>query len=1192
MFARLIVLAVSARAHAGMLAVLLASGAIAIAPQLADATATSQPDQPANAAELVVQVGHTSSLSALAFSADATLLATGSWDHSIRLWRVADGAELRAFLGHTNWISAVAISPTGRHLASASLDGTARLWDLRTGRELRRFGLKVAGEDQFTRSTSAAFSGDGRILLTADQTVNKTSAVHLWDVETGASIQEFRLSSGAISVATFTPDARLILAGTDDGVLQIWDRKTGDRKTLKGHRDGIVSVSVSADGRLAATSTGGFGENKDYSARLWDLSTGREVRRFTEDIGINSVALSPDGKYLLVVAGMAQLLDVVTGKGVGDQPNFSCLEDTGAEVAAFAPDARQFAIGCSSEIGLATVWKVDGTEVGSLIHGLTSPAEAIAVSGDGTMIATAGETITNDHLNVNLWDVSAGGERTRLRGDEDGVDALDFSPDGRYLLTGGKDAIARMWDVQNGAEVRRFEGHASEITAVRFSADGRVVITGSGPGMPDVDKSKKADSSVRVWDANTGRLLQTLQHPQTVTAIDVTPDGRFVLSGSQDWTARLWLARTGQQIAEFKYGTLGKPGHSADVNAVALSPDGRFVLTGTGDMLTEAGVYLWDVESGKGIRSFSGHTAAVRSVRFSPDGRTALTAADDNTVRVWDTASGRELHRLMHPAPVASAVWMKNAEFIASVGTEGATHVWDASSGVELCRLISLWDGRWVVVDPLGRFDSSDLERVDGLRWVRPRDPFTPLPLEIFMRDYFEPRLLTRVVQHAPLGKVRPLTQLNTLQPLVKITDIRPGPTASTVRVSVQVSSQRAADQEPGAGESGASDLRLFRDGRLVGYAPLEDGALALDGATRQAMFTFPAVRLASHSTGNQVEFSAYAFNTDRVKSATDRKTFQLTEHQTRRRRAYVLSVGVNAYENSQLNLSFAAPDARRMANVLRDSLIGSGQFEDVTVIRLISDIEAGRASPEEAPATKANILAVLETLAGRAPVPPSIAGLSGADGLRAATPDDLVVISFSGHGFADDSGVFYLVPHDTSDGANMPAQLQSHALSSDELSRALRDLDAGELTLIVDACHSAAAVQSGEFRPGPMGSRGLGQLAYDKGMRVLAATQTDNVALEDQRIGHGLLTFALVHDGLESKLADFKPKDGAITMAEWLSYAVDRVPQLYDEIRRGSRRTAGTSPNGERGLTLEPAWVQKPALFDFARGRAEVLAK
>lgn len=129
-------------------------------------------------------------------------------------------------------------------------------------------------------------------------------------------------------------------------------------------------------------------------------------------------------------------------------------------------------------------------------------------------------------------------------------------------------------------------------------------------------------------------------------------------------------------------------------------------------------------------------------------------------------------------------------------------------------------------------------------------------------------------------------------------------------------------------------------------------------------------------------------------------------------------------------------------------------------------------------------------------------------DQLRKATPDDLVIVGFSGNGYANKQGRFYLLPSDS--GENDLAEHESKNatilrkfVSSDELSQWLKDVDAGELAMIIDACYSAASVPKG-FKPGPMGDRGLGQLAFDKHMRILAATQADNVALESEKFGQG----------------------------------------------------------------------------------------
>jgi hypothetical protein len=136
-------------------------------------------------------------------------------------------------------------------------------------------------------------------------------------------------------------------------------------------------------------------------------------------------------------------------------------------------------------------------------------------------------------------------------------------------------------------------------------------------------------------------------------------------------------------------------------------------------------------------------------------------------------------------------------------------------------------------------------------------------------------------------------------------------------------------------------------------------------------------------------------------------------------------------------------------------------------------------------------------------------------------------------------------------------------------------------MTLILDACFSAESVQAGDFKPGPLGSRGLGQLAYDKRMRVLAASQSDEVAHEYDYLQQGLLTYVLTHDGLDEGKADWKPVDKKITVGEWLAYAADAVPKFVPDQSKAPTSKAAT---GRFGSSPTNTSFQVPALFNFSK--------
>jgi hypothetical protein len=208
------------------------------------------------------------------------------------------------------------------------------------------------------------------------------------------------------------------------------------------------------------------------------------------------------------------------------------------------------------------------------------------------------------------------------------------------------------------------------------------------------------------------------------------------------------------------------------------------------------------------------------------------------------------------------------------------------------------------------------------------------------------------------------------------------------------------------------------------------------------------------------------------------------------------------------------------------------------------------------------------------------------------------LIIYFSGHGYADAKGNFYLFPADIGAGAGKQISdaMLARCISSEELSAWLRDVDAGDMLMVIDACQSSAAWEREGFKPGPMGSRGLGQLAYDKGMRILAAAQADDVALEINQLKHGLLTFALVRDGIEARKADFLPKDGKLTLTESLAYCLQRVPKLYEaiikrELPKLFREEGGRGPTvtGEQLSLKSKTLYQKPSLFDFVKKKRDI---
>jgi WD40 repeat protein len=1052
-------------------------------------------------------------------------------------------------------------SPDGKSILSISVSGeTVDVMDLETGNSIKQIrcdaklidAARFSSDVKHIRIKSAGFSSDGRYLLIKSAGFSSdakylTSVLILWGVQTDKDFRAFQDDRGDIAGASIVSEGKYLLTcsfkkessySSKEGLWSLWDVQTAKKIREWEFKDEVVAFN---DNYFVTRSP-------DKTLRLVDVETGKNVRQFeVGSQGISSAVFSPDGKFLMI--------------GSYDKTVKLWETETGKEL-------RQF-------------------------NGYSNRVDSVEYSPDGKYI------LSDDKLNIfheRVWELDTGKSEIITKDDE----SVAYSPDGNFKVKAwaGAGGWPGLIDVKTG-EVKRQFNSGAPVDRLEYSPDGKYILTQAQVGTP---------AGVRVWDASTGKLLRHIASA-IIDSASFSPDSQFVLTRESGSAATLWSVNSDK--------TFKLHGNISPVYAASFSPDGKYVLTGGNP---DSAAHLWEVKTGKDIQQFQGHLDIVRSVAYSLDGQRILTGSYDLSVKMWDAKTARELRQFDgHSGAVTGVGFSPDERFVLSGSEDGTTRIWEADTGKELCRLISFSDGSWAVVDSEGHFDTNNIEEIKGLHWIMPDDPMKPLPIEIFMRDYYEPRLLPRLLNGEKFKQTRNLSDLNRVQPQIRIAGIerqKDKPDLVTVTVEVaKARSERQRDKQNNLRETDVYDIRLFRNGQIVGQFPSEahsqSGAatrLRIADAQELAVWRqsnqvkldptgkrtikFENIRLPRQADIKHVEFSAYAFNEDRIKSQTDRKTFDIPPDLTPRKgRAYIISVGVNAYENPSFDLKYSVNDARAIQQTIFDRLSKNGDYSDIVQVPLISDSKQVGDNREliENTATKQNFKAVLDLLAGRAVDPEVKKKIPNADKLQQAQPEDLVLISFSSHGYADSDGNFFFVLYDTGAGTKREVtdELLDRAVSSEELSVWLRDVDAGEMMMIVDACHSAAAIEGKEFKPGPMGSRGLGQLSYDKGMKILTATQADDVAIGAGSLRQGLLTYSLVKDGIESGKADFKPADKTIRASEWLEYGETRVPKLYDEIMKGEVASELKDLVHKR---LEEIRRQRPSLFDFSRKRRDAL--
>lgn len=1190
--------------------------------------------------ELVVQAGHADVVMSVAFSPDGLVCATGSRDTTIKLWDTRSGNLLRTLVGHTGRVTKLIFSSDGRALVSESKaglsnadsdgDNTDRLWQVQTG------NLLVT-----TNIGPHTLSPNGVLYAAADQ-----EGLKIWDAQTGRLVRKFAQASPLATLA-FSPDGRLLVASTDMQALddlsseldlELQEQEKAPPPKPRDKEAERPGVWVTETGRAlfkldACPAPARFSANGrmifDGAGHVCSAEDGRLLR----DLGGYIVAFEPEGKR--VVRWDKQSLDVLdaeTGEGqhsftdyfrISGRTNLNAELEEVAQTLSFSPDGR-----------LLTIWHGNQFEANSrlelwdtgLWQELQVPAERkfVGFKPDGSALLMSHEFETDkadEYPTVfELWDTRSGqllrqvGSPFPLRiggapeadpvfsndgrwlavsiaastqlfalpdaaptyafqGSSATVGALAFSPDGRQLAIakgrlGGADRY-ELWDTRSGNLTRTFTSPSGAESPARdfvgFSSDGRLLVTGDGRFL-DALTGKQAryyaggialgghaytllnESNITVRDMATGRLRRRLSMPDT-SRIALSPDGSRLAVGLglvQDAHLKLYDVATGRLLRRF-------PEVADLVRRLEFSPDGRRLVVTFG---SGSGGYaenlLFDVRSGRNLSNFyakpdSDEAADNKStfLAFSPDSRIAvLQGKGEGLVDLHAAADGKFVKSLTGGSfSAVSAAFTPDGKILVVGCSDTATRLWSVETGEELANLISFKDGNWLVVTPDGLFDGSP-GAWNQMLWRFSDNLFDVAPVEWFFNDFYYPGLIAEILAGRRPKAAQNVAQRDRRQPQIKLTlsDGESDTRHTTRRVTVKIDVLEAP--------AGAQDVRLFRNGSLV---KRWEGDVLKSQSSATLSATIPIVAGTNSLT-------AYGFNYDNVKSSDATLVVNGSEDLRRQGTTYILAIGVNSYSNPGYNLKYAIADAAEFsAEVKRQQEVLRNEAQ-VEIMSLYDD-----------EATKANIMQKLAQLVER------------------VQPEDRVIIYFAGHGTAQQNS-FYLIPHDLGYAGPRAslneAGLQSilaHSISDRELEKAFEKIDAGQFLLVIDACNSGQALEAEEKRRGPMNSKGLAQLAYEKGMYILTAAQSYQAAQEASRLGHGYLTYALVVEGLKNGAADDEPKDGTVLLREWLDYATIRVPQMQLAKMKQARDIGlGFSfVEGEaQDLSPEQRSVQRPRVF------------
>ena len=1037
-------------------------------------------------------------------------------------------SQLQIQTGHQKKVMHSSISPDETKLFTVDYDHVGILWDIPSGKQLHTFSNLMAGD----------FGSDSQTILLAS---NKQT------------FQTVDLSGNVLNKSTNAPATQKMTN---------WNRKLYGSSNLMLFHLTMIDVttgnevkmnSAKFDGKaysqiLRQVVLGGTGDKDgNGDVDICDAITGALLRSIPINLGdyenAEFISFSDNGQLLLVGSRkIILILDFKSGK-----VKYTYKTEGDARNAILAPDGKTFLIAYDN-----TLQQLN-TQNGKLIW------EQKSNKNSDLIFNASGSKIIDVNDNIQILNTQTGAVVQRLlKHPTEHLYHLFATKDKKELLTQGDDKYIIRWNLSTGTMEKTIETEqANYCGKYKPTPDGKkvfklinstVLLETDLLGKNQPFKYPKADGSDAIWaldisadsryalissnyenkktdpleviDLNTHQTVATLK---SSTGTGVFGNTKNIIATKSDWDSSIlnfydvpsgnllnqiddpmvepsalgllfsdddrYLAfdlnygnRTG--IVEINTKKIIHIRHGGDTDdytvAYKFSPDNHSFITGSYN--GNLNFYNLETQQQEPNRTVKAHLGAISGISFSKDGRFMFTVGDDNTIRVWDLKTTKPT-------------------LLATLYSFAATD-------------------DWAVTTPGGHFDGTQGAQ-ESMYYV---NGTAVVPMSAMYEKFYAPRLLSRILNGEKIDPIDISVDKLSTPPTVKILP----PVENTIR-NLVVEDDRSNAQHYEMSNSkvtitvaaecpsnGVSEIRLFQNGKIIGFGTRNLVVEDDNTVEKQKNQKFEVQLVAGENS-----FRAVALNAERTESQPDEiiinfKTPKLqntskTQESASPPNLYLLVIGINKYKNPKYNLNYANADAASFKEAIEK--VSSTIFSKTNSV-FLSDEKA----------TKEGIVAELDKIKAT------------------ATPKDVFIFYYAGHGVLNEKKEFYLVPHDVTQLYGNDDALAQKGLGTNQLQQFSKDVAAQKQLFILDACQSAGALEQIVSSRGVAEEKAIAQLARATGTHWLTASGSDQYASEFQQLGHGTFTYVLL-EALGGK-ADISG-DKKITVKELDAYLQQQVPEI-----------------------------------------------